>query len=49
MTLKKKNFRFVFTGAAFKWLHPAEVLGTHRDCTDMTDTEFEAFVSSLSA
>lgn len=41
--MRAQGFRYVFTGKAWKWVHPAEVKPENSDCTDMTDSEFEAF------
>ncbi len=46
MTLQQQGFRFVRRGSDFRWVHPADVLSTDVDCTDMTDERFEAFVAA---
>lgn len=44
-TLAQQGFRFVRRGAAFNWVHPAEVLAADQDCTAMGDAEFEDVVA----
>ena len=42
-----QGFRFIRRGAEFRWTHPAEMLSTDLDCTDMTDEQFEAAVREV--
>ena len=42
------GMRFVMRGAAFLWVHPAEMLASDVDCSDMSDAEFEAQVLAVS-
>lgn len=57
LTLAEQGFRFLVnpssgdTSLFFYWVHPAEVeqriASGWKDCTDMSDAEYEAFISSL--
>lgn len=44
MNLQDQGFRFVIRGARATWVHPAKVLPSDLDCTDMTDAQFEEAV-----
>lgn len=44
MTLQEQDFRFIKRGTEYKWCHPAELLTSDLDCTDMSDDEFEKVV-----
>lgn len=47
MTLKNSGLRFVCRGHRdFRWAHPLEMLSSDIDCTEMSDSEFEALVAS---
>lgn len=47
MTLKNNGLRFVCRGHRdFCWAHPLEMLPSDIDCTEMSDSEFEALVAS---
>lgn len=47
--LRDAGFRYVYRCSGdFTWVHPAEVLSSDVDCTDMDDEEFERFVVSVS-
>lgn len=41
---KDSGFRYVERQGDWLWVHPAELRPTDRDCTDMTDDEFERYV-----
>lgn len=43
-SLAEQGFRFVYRRGEFNWVHPLEKRATDRDCTDMSDAEFVAFV-----
>jgi hypothetical protein len=47
MSLQEQGFRFVWCQALREclWRHPLEVKPEDVDCTDMTDREFEQFIS----
>jgi hypothetical protein len=47
MSLQDQGFRFVWRPALREclWSHPAEVKPGDVDCTDMSDREFEQFIS----
>lgn len=47
MTLKDEGWRYVCRGHRdFRWIHPLEMLPSYIDCTDMSDSEFQALVIS---
>jgi len=45
--LRADGFRFVRRGLRFLWVHPLEKQADDFDTTDMTDTEFDAFVMDV--
>lgn len=49
MTLQQQGFRFVRRDTEFKWSHPADMLASDLDCTDMSDAEFEQAVREVAA
>ncbi len=50
MSLQELGFRFIHRDGGCKgWTHPAEVLPTDIDCTDMSDAEFTAAVLAQEA
>lgn len=48
MNLQEQGFRFVWRPERREcfWCHPADVKPSDRDCTDMSDREFEQFISA---
>lgn len=44
--INANGHRFVRRGAAFGWMHPADMREGDEDCSAMSDAEFEACVAS---
>jgi len=47
VSLKDAGFRFVLRETHWLWVHSAELTPSDKDCTDMDDAQFEAFVLSV--
>lgn len=45
-TLREQGHRFIFRDGSYTWAHPALMVVSDVDVTDLTDEEFERFVSS---
>jgi hypothetical protein len=48
VSLKDAGFRLIERRGEFRWLSPAMMEAGDVDCTDMSDDEFEEFVSLVS-
>lgn len=47
MNLQEQGFRFVLRDHRWLWLHPAELVLSDVDCTDMKDIQFERLVRKI--
>ena len=48
VTLREHGFRFILRKSDAFWVHPSEMQPGDRDCTDMSDAEFESAVYAAS-
>ena len=49
MSIKLSGFRYIRRQGVFAWQHPADVLASDLDCTDMSDKQFEVAVREVAA